>query len=261
MVWSTGIKRRVKTNAVIKRRFYKEVIMNQDNKIAIITARGGSKRIPRKNIKEFLGRPIIEYSIEAAIHAGIYDEIMVSTDDEEIAEIAQKAGAKIPFMRSESTSGDFATTADVLLEVFDWYQRHNKTFEYASCIYPTAPFVTADKLKEGMRILIEKQGGILIPVVKFSFPPQRSMVKRGGFLVSRWPEYYNSRSQDLESFYHDCGQFYCYNVNRFIACHGLFTDKIVPMVLSDLEVQDIDNEEDWKIAEIKFLQMQKRLMK
>lgn len=231
--------------------------MKQDSKIAIITARGGSKRIPRKNIKMFLGRPIIVYSIEAAIQSNIYDEVMVSTDDEEIAEIAKKAGAKVPFTRSERTSGDFATTADVLLEVFDWYQRHNQRFTYASCIYPTAPFVTADKLKDGMRLLIEKRGGILMPVVKFSFPPQRAMVQRGDFLVSRWPEYYNSRSQDLESFYHDCGQFYCYNIEKFYSCNGKFTEEIIPMVLPELEVQDIDNETDWKIAEMKYKLMRK----
>ncbi len=226
--------------------------MNQGKKIAIITARGGSKRIPRKNIKEFCGRPIIEYSIEAALNARVYDEVMVSTDDETIAEISRKAGANIPFMRSEQTSGDFATTAEVLFEVFDWYKNQNKVFDYASCIYPTAPFVTVDKLREGMELLIKKEGSILMPVVKYSYPPQRSMVKHGDFLESKWPEYYNSRSQDLEAFYHDCGQFYCYDVKKFYACSGRFTKEIVPMILPELEVQDIDNEADWKIAEMKY---------
>lgn len=229
----------------------------EKNNLAIITARGGSKRIPRKNIKEFCGRPIIEYSIEAALQSGIYDEVMVSTDDEEIKEIAERAGAKVPFMRSEKTSGDFATTADVLLEVFDWYREHGYDFSYASCLYPTAPFVTAKKLKEGMKLLQDKQGGILLPVVKFSFPPQRAMVKQGDFLVSKWPEFYSTRSQDLEPFYHDCGQFYCYDIEKFYACKGVFTEGIVPYVLSELEVQDIDNETDWKLAEIKYQMMQK----
>lgn len=223
----------------------------KDN-IAIITARGGSKRIPRKNIKEFCGRPIIEYSIEAALKADIYSEVMVSTDDEDIADIARASGAKVPFMRSEKTSGDYATTADVLMEVFDWYRSNGYDFSYASCIYPTAPFVTAEKLEEGMRLLKEKKGGILLPVVKYSFPPQRCMVMDGDYLVSKWPEYYNTRSQDLESYYHDCGQFYCYDIAKFYSCKGTFTKEIIPFILPELEVQDIDNEADWKLAEMKY---------
>lgn len=224
----------------------------KENCLAIITARGGSKRIPRKNIKNFCGRPIIEYSIEAALNAGIYDEVMVSTDDQEIAEIARNAGAKVPFMRSEKTSGDFATTADVLLEVFDWYRDNGYEFSHASCIYPTAPFVTSEKLRDGMKCLCEKQGSILLPVVRFSFPPQRCMVQSGDYLVSKWPEFYNTRSQDLEPYYHDCGQFYCYDIEKFYACHGVFTKEIIPYILPELEVQDIDNEVDWKLAEMKY---------
>lgn len=220
--------------------------------IAIITARGGSKRIPRKNIKEFCKKPIIEYSIEAAIKSGIFDEVMVSTDDEEIKGIAQRAGANVPFMRSSGTSNDFATTADVLMEVFEEYRKMGKEYEYASCIYPTAPFVTAEKLAEGMKKLKEKDGAILMPVVRFSFPPQRGMVLKDDELVLKWPENRNVRSQDLEPFYHDCGQFYCYNVNKFIEARGQFTNGIIPFELPESEVQDIDNLEDWKLAEIKY---------
>lgn len=220
--------------------------------IAIITARGGSKRIPRKNIKEFCKRPIIEYSIEAALESGIFDEVMVSTDDEEIKAIAQRAGASVPFMRSSRTSNDFATTADVLMEVFEEYAKMGKQYEYASCIYPTAPFVTAQKLREGMKKLKDKDGAILMPVVRFSFPPQRGMVLKGDELVLKWPENRNVRSQDLEPLYHDCGQFYCYNVNKFIEARGQFTSGIIPFEMPESEVQDIDNLEDWKLAEIKY---------
>ena len=121
--------------------------MNESS-IAIITARGGSKRIPRKNIKEFCGKPIITYSIEAALHSGLFTEVMVSTDDEEIARIAEQAGAKVPFMRSGENAGDYASTDDVLLEVLDRYRKQGREFETFCCLYPTAPFVTAEKLQK-----------------------------------------------------------------------------------------------------------------
>lgn len=223
--------------------------------IAIITARGGSKRIPRKNIKEFCGKPILLYSIEAALQSNLFDEVMVSTDDEEIADIAKAAGASIPFMRSIENANDFATTADVLMEVFEEYEKRGKVFEYAACIYPTAPFVTKEKLREGIRRLKEKNGNILVPVVAFSFPPQRGMVTEDERLVYKWPEYRNSRSQDLEKMYHDCGQFYWYNVKKFIEKRGQFDKDIVPMIIPETEVQDIDSEEDWTIAELKYKQL------
>ena len=224
-------------------------------KIAIITARGGSKRIPRKNIKDFLGKPIMAYSIEAAIKSGIFDEVMVSTDDEEIAEIAKKYGAKVPFFRSEKTSGDFATTNDVLLEVIDEYEKRGETFDYGVCIYPTAPFVTPEKIKDAMEKLIEKKGDSLIPVVAFSYPPKRALVIRDEKLVFEYPEFIDARSQDLESEYHDVGQFYCLNINAFKQNKKLMLGNIVPYVVDEMEVQDIDNESDWKIAEIKYQHM------
>jgi len=220
--------------------------------IAIITARGGSKRIPQKNIREFCGRPIIEYSIKAALDAGIFDEVMVSTDSKEIADIACAAGANVPFLRSEKTSGDFATTAEVIMEVLEQYKGLGQTFEYASCIYPTAPFVTAKKLREGFHILQEKQGSMVMPVVIFSFPPQRSMILDGDVLKPKWSENRNIRSQDLEPFYHDCGQFYCYDVKKFVSLKGQLEDGIIPMIMPETEVQDIDNMDDWKIAELKY---------
>lgn len=220
--------------------------------VAIITARGGSKRIPRKNIKPFLGKPIIEYSIEAALQTDLFNEVMVSTDDEEIAEIARKAGAKVPFMRSEKTANDFATTADVVEEVLESYERIGATFSYASIIYPTAPFVTSNSIKTAMMLLEQEKADSVFPVVKFSFPPQRAMIISNGKLVPKWPENMPKRSQDLEPFYHDCGQFYCINVDSFKKQKSIWMDNTVPFIQDEINVQDIDTLEDWKIAEMKY---------
>ncbi|MED9904844.1 MAG: pseudaminic acid cytidylyltransferase [Lachnospiraceae bacterium] len=220
--------------------------------VAVITARGGSKRIPRKNIKPFLGKPIITYSIQAALDAGIFDEVMVSTDDEEIAEIAKAAGAAVPFFRSKDTANDYATTTDVMLEVLESYRKFGKEFDSACCIYPTAPFVSAEKLKTAMELLTEKEADSVLPVVRFSFPPQRSVIMEDGFLKFKWPEHMFTRSQDLEPFYHDAGQFYCLKVESFMQQKKLVMDKTVPYEQPELAVQDIDTEEDWEIAEVKY---------
>lgn len=220
--------------------------------IAIITARGGSKRIPKKNIKEFCGKPIIAYSIRAALDSGIFDEVMVSTDSEEIAEIARAYGAKVPFMRSAKTSDDFATTADVLMEVLERYQEMDRTFDVMSCIYPTAPFVTPQKLQSAYDILTKEQAVMAMPVVAFSYPPQRSYVLNGNMLEMKWKENYNKRSQDLEKMYHDAGQFYMYQVESYVRLKGQIDQSIVPVIVDEMEVQDIDNETDWKLAEQKY---------
>jgi len=224
--------------------------------IAIITARGGSKRIPRKNIKDFLGKPIMAYSIMAALRSGMFDEVMVSTDDEEIAEIAREYGACVPFMRSEKTSGDYATTNDVLLEVIEEYEKRGKFFDYGVCIYPTAPFVTGDKLKDALNRLKQSDADTLIPVVAFSYPPKRALVIREDRLIFEYPEFMDSRSQDLESEYHDVGQFYCFKIDSYKRSKKLMVGNIIPYVVDETEVQDIDNESDWKIAEIKYEHMQ-----
>lgn len=221
--------------------------------LAVITARGGSKRIPRKNIKPFLGKPILLYSIQAALASGVFDEVMVSTEDEEIAELARNEGAKVPFFRSSDTANDYATTADVLLEVLEQYRELGVQFDYICCIYPTAPFVSAERLKEAMEKLTAQEADALLPVVRFSFPPQRSVVMgEDGFLQFKWQEYMLARSQDLEPFYHDAGQFYCLKVDSFQAQKKLVMAKTVPMELPESEVQDIDTEEDWRIAEAKY---------
>lgn len=219
-------------------------------RIAIITARGGSKRIPKKNIKDFCGKPIIAYSIEAAISSKLFDEVMVSTDSEEIAEIAKKYGASVPFMRSAETSNDYATTNDVLIEVFNEYKKRGQEFDIAVCIYPTAPFVTADKLKRAID-MVEKDGADAVtPVVQFSFPPQRAFIIRDNALEYQYPENASARSQDLEPIYHDSGQFYVMKPKNVM--DGIIIKKTTPIVMPESEVQDIDTVEDWKIAEMKY---------
>jgi N-acylneuraminate cytidylyltransferase len=220
--------------------------------VAIITARGGSKRIPRKNIKEFLGKPIIAYSITAALEAGCFDEVMVSTDDQEIAGVAQSYGAKVPFFRSAETSNDFSTTADVLVEVLREYQSRGQDFAYACCIYPTAPFVTPEKLKRGHELLLETGADTALPVVRFGYPIQRGLKIENGGLSMIWPEHLNSRSQDLMPAYHDSGQFYWLRVTKFLETRKLFAEHCVPIELPESEVQDIDTLEDWKVAEVKY---------
>jgi len=223
---------------------------------AIITARGGSKRIPRKNIRPFLGRPILEYSIEAALQTGLFDEVMVSTEDEEIAQAAKKAGAKVPFFRSAQTANDFATTADVIAEVLACYEQIGKSFDTVCCIYPTAPFVTADAIRQAMMLLEQESADCVIPVVKFSFPPQRGVVVQDGRLTPKWPENMAKRSQDLEPLYHDCGQFYCLNVGSFQRQKKIWMEYTVPFIQDERYVQDIDTLEDWRIAEVKYKLMQ-----
>lgn len=221
--------------------------------IAIITARGGSKRIPRKNIKEFCGKPIINYSIEAALESGIFDEVMVSTDDEEIAEISKKAGAKVPFFRSAETASDTATTADVLLEVIDRYEEMGKSFDYACCMYPTAPFVTASKLKDAYDKLIESGAQSIVPMSEFSYPPQRGLfIDDAGLVKMLHPEYATTRSQDLQKWYHECGQFYIFRVDEFKIQKDTTMEKSIPYIIDPVEEQDIDNESDWLLAEMKY---------
>lgn len=220
--------------------------------IAIIPARGGSKRIPRKNIKNFCGHPVIFYSIDAAIKSSIFDEVMVSTDDEEIAQVAKGFGAKVPFTRSRQTSDDYATTSDVLKEVFGEYKSRGKNFDYACCIYPAAPFVTPEKIRKAMDLLKNKNADIVMPVVQYSFPPQRSFSIVEGKIQAIFPENIPKRSQDLEPVYHDCGQFYAMNVDKFLRIESLVGENTIPIVVSELEMQDIDNEIDWKIAEMKY---------
>lgn len=224
-------------------------------RIAMITARGGSKRIPGKNIKEFCGKPILAYSIEAALESHLFDEVMISTEDDEIADIAQKYGAVFPFRRSAEMAGDHAMTIDVMLEVVNEYKKLGKNPESICCIYPTAPFVTAEKFKKANALFEESGADAVIPVVKFSFPPQRCFIIDGDFIKYKWKEYEFSRSQDLEPFYHDAGQFYFIKTDVMVSRRTLVPERTAPLIMDEMEVQDIDNMDDWNIAEIKYQAM------
>jgi N-acylneuraminate cytidylyltransferase len=225
------------------------------NTIAIITARGGSKRIPRKNIRDFCGKPMLAYAIEAALTAAIFDTVMVSTDDEEIAAVAREYGATVPFMRSPQTADDYATTSDVLKEVIDLLGQQNAMPDRFCCIYPTCPLLAPARLREAMAMLDDCDG--VIPVVPFSYPPQRAFVIEEGLLRHQYPEYAAARSQDLPPLYHDAGQFYACRTAAFLATGSLFVADLRPLILTELEVQDIDSEEDWVMAEMKYKRMKK----
>lgn len=221
--------------------------------IAIITARGGSKRIPGKNIKLFNAKPIIAYSIEAAMSSALFDEVMVSTDSDEIAQVSKKFGAVIPFVRSSENSNDFATTADVLTEVLCQYKKAEKVFEYACCLYPTAPFVTAGKLRRAFELLVRSDADSVIPVSKYNPPIWRSLRKNEQNKITyNWPEHAQRRSQDLADTFYDCGQFYFFRVDRFLQTGNLISDNTIGFEIPFMEAQDIDNEEDWRIAEFKY---------
>ena len=221
--------------------------------LAVITARGGSKRIPRKNIKEFMGKPMLSYPVKAALNSKVFDEVMVSTDDEEIKEISLKFGAKVPFMRSERTSNDTAVTYDVLEEVISEYKKHGREFESIACIYPCAPFLKPETLKKAYEIFSSKDCDTLVPVVRFSFPIQRAFkVNKDNFLEYREPENMLKRSQDLEPMFHDAGMFYFAKVKDMLKNKKLIGNKAAYIEMEEIEVQDIDNKSDWEMAEIKY---------
>jgi len=220
--------------------------------IAIIPARGGSKRIPRKNIKPFLGQPIIKYSIDAALGAGVFDKVIVSTEDKEIAGISASFGAEIPFPRSDSTADDRATLADVIEEVIAEYARRNEKFEYFCCILATAPFVSSKRLAEAMKLLKDSGFDSVVPVVRYGYPIQRALKIKDDRLEMIWPENYNKSSNNLMPAYHDCGQFYCMKTESFLKQKKLFAEYTIPVEMPESEAQDIDNEEDWKVAELKY---------
>lgn len=220
--------------------------------LCIIPARGGSKRIPGKNIKDFCGKPIIAYSIEAALNSHLFDEVMVSTDDQKIAEIANKYGAKVPFLRSDENANDFAGLAEVLIEVVAQYKKNEQIFYSICCILPTAPFLTPEKLINVKETFIRGNFDCIFPVVEYSYPIQRSLKIEDDYIKMRWPENFSKRSQDLESTFHDSGQFYFIQTETLLKEKKLFTEHSGCIVLDSLEVQDIDTEIDWKLAELKY---------
>ena len=221
--------------------------------VAVITARGGSKRIPRKNIKFFRDKPIIAYSIQTALQSGLFDTVMVSTDDAEIAQISIKYGAEVPFYRSPATSDDHSGTADVMLEVIGQLMATGKEFEFACCLYPTAPLIKIEDLRTGYELLRKNSHISVFPVCPFSYPIYRALqVGQDGKVGMIWPENLNRRSQDLPPAYHDAGQFYWMHIPSFLKEKKLMTSNSGSIILNELQVQDIDNETDWKLAEIKY---------
>lgn len=222
------------------------------NNLCIIPARGGSKRIPRKNIKEFLGSPIISYSIRAAINSNLFDEIIVSTDDKEIADVAIQFGAKVPFFRSETTSNDFATLSDVIEEVKSYYIGKKENFKNICCLLATAPFVSPELLTVHYEYMINNNCDSVRPIVKFGFPIQRALRNKGGKIEMFNPQYLKARSQDLEPAYHDAGMFYWMGFEK-----GLLGENKAGIEISEKFAQDIDTIEDWDLAEFKFKYLEK----
>lgn len=222
------------------------------SRLCIIPARGGSKRIPGKNIRDFLGKPVITYSIAAARLSRLFDEIMVSTDDKAIADIALEYGASIPFMRSEKSANDYATTAEVLTEVLAEYQSRNQHYDYACCLYPAAPLVSANALSVAFKEMIAKDLDSIFPVVRYSTPILRSLKLTNGKVSMNWPEHKFTRSQDLADAYHDSGQFYWFNIERYLLTREIMTDNCGAIEISAMQSQDIDDETDWKLAELKY---------
>jgi len=222
-------------------------------KLAVIPARGGSKRIPRKNIRNFCGKPIIAYSIEAALASDIFDKVIVSTDDDEIASVAREFGAEIPFMRPDEIADDRTGTNAVVKHAIQWYQDRAHSISLACCIYATAPFVRPEYLIEGHDKLINSDKSFAFSVTSFAFPIQRAIRISGkGEIEAIWPEYINARSQDLEEAYHDAGQFYWGRPEAFLNDKVTYSNISIPVILPRYLVQDIDTNEDWRRAELMF---------
>lgn len=228
-------------------------------KIALIPARGGSKRIPRKNIKLFLGKPVIAYTIAAAKAAGVFDRIILSTDDDEIAAVAKTCGAEVPFRRPADLSNDTATTRAVINHALDWCADHAMNVSHLCCLYAAAPFIQAADIRAAYELLQSSGAAFCFPVTSFPFPIQRAVKRRSdGRLEMFYPEHLNTRSQDLEHAYHDAGQFYWGTAQGFKSDAPLFGPDAVPLVLPRWRVQDIDTAEDWARAELMYQVLAKR---
>ena len=225
--------------------------MEEQKTLCIIPARGGSKRIPRKNVRNFLGKPIIAYSIEVALASGLFDEVMVSTDDEEVANISKVWGAEIPFLRSNKNADDFATIIDVISEVVEEYKKKSKEFKYICCIFPTAPLLRSELLLRGFEKLKKENFDSVVSVQRANFPIQRALKIENDKVRMFWPGYINSRSQDLEPAFHDAGQFnWCRP--SLLEKGTLWTSNTGFIEVEEIRSQDIDNETDWKLAEMKY---------
>jgi N-acylneuraminate cytidylyltransferase len=219
-------------------------------RLAVIPARGGSKRIPRKNIKEFCGKPMIAWSIEAAIRSGCFDQVVVSTDDAEIADVARQYGASVPFMRPAELSDDYTGTLPVIRHAIEWFNGQGQTVEQVCCLYATAPFVCVEDIQRGLQILEETGSDYAFSVTSYAFPIQRAIrLTEQGRVEMFSPEHFNTRSQDLEEAYHDAGQFYWGRASAWLQGKMIFSPDSAPVLLPRHRVQDIDTPDDWLRAE------------
>ena len=226
-------------------------------RLAVIPARGGSKRIPRKNIKPFGGKPVIVWSINAALQSNRFDQVIVSTDDAEIAEIARMHGASVPFIRPPELSDDYTGTTSVIRHAIDWFQMHGKAPELVCCIYATAPFICADDIQKGLRVLEQTGSDYVFSVASYAFPIQRALrVMPNGRVEMFYPQHFSTRSQDLEMAYHDAGQFYWGHTSAWLGGNPIFSPDSASVILPRHRVQDIDTPEDWERAELMFSALQ-----
>jgi len=222
-------------------------------RLCVIPARGGSKRIPRKNIKEFFGKPMIAWSIEAAKKSECFDRIIVSTDDEEIATVSQKYGADVPFLRPKCLADDYAGTTPVIAHAIKWQNEHGEETSEACCLYATAPFVHVGDLQKGLALLVETKSDYAFSVTSYSFPIQRAVrITKDNRVEMFQPEYFNSRSQDLEQAWHDAGQFYWGRSESWLFEKKFFSEFSIPIPIPRYRVQDIDTQEDWDRAVLLF---------
>jgi pseudaminic acid cytidylyltransferase len=221
--------------------------------VAIIPARGGSKRIPKKNIKPFLGKPIMAYSIETARKCGLFDRIIVSTDSHEVAEVARSFGAEVPFKRPEHLADDFTGTNAVVKHALQWLSASGDDVAFACCIYATAPMLEVSYLTQGYEKLAQTNAPFVFSITRFDFPIQRAIkINQSDKVEALYPEAIQMRSQDLEETYHDAGQFYWGREDAFINDVGIYSSGALPVVLPHYLVQDIDTPEDWIRAELMF---------
>ncbi len=221
--------------------------------LCVIPARGGSKRIPRKNIKPFCGQPMIAYSIQAALESQCFDQVVVSTDDIEIAEVAKRYGAQVPYLRPAVLANDYAGTIPVIKHAIEWFEEQGTAFESVCCLYATAPFVHGELIKQAYQQFVASQADYCFTVTRFASPIQRAFkMNDEKRLKMFYPENFNKRSQDLEEAYHDAGQFYWGRAQAWKQETPIFSEVSSPFVLPSYLVQDIDNEEDWKRAELMY---------
>ncbi|MBO9469660.1 pseudaminic acid cytidylyltransferase [Endozoicomonas sp. G2_2] len=218
--------------------------------VAIIPARGGSKRIPRKNIRDFCGRPIIAWSIQAALESGCFERVIVSTDDEEIAAVARRCGAETPFLRPAALADDYAGTVPVIAHAIEWLQIHGDAPEAVCCLYATAPLVQPEDIRRGRKALESESVDYTFSVTSYAFPIQRALrITDNGRAKMFYPEHVDTRSQDLEEAWHDAGQFYWGRSSSWVSAKPILTTDAIPIRLPRERVQDIDTPEDWQRAQ------------